>query len=61
MENIYHHAVRDFKYMKAIFLALSLPKPKSDFLNVAEFIPYRRAVNMSIFNTLRTGDADLRF
>jgi hypothetical protein len=41
MENIYHHAVRDFKYMKAIFVALSLPKPKSDFLDVAEFRPYK--------------------
>jgi hypothetical protein len=41
MENIYHHAVRYFKYMKSIFLALSLPKPKSDFLDVAEFMPYK--------------------
>jgi hypothetical protein len=27
--------------MKFIFHALSLPKPKSDFLDMAEFIPYK--------------------
>jgi hypothetical protein len=39
MENVFHRALEALKYVKFILHAFSLPKPKSNFLDMASFTP----------------------